>query len=182
MIKNHDENSWPVWATESIEVVDPDPNWISTGIQEKIMLDKLLSPFEIHEIEHYGSTSIPHLPSKPIIDLMTKVDSFNNIDEIALLLADFDWHYVPPHLDNRPWQRFFVKVRNEKRVAHLHFLLDEGDRWDKQLLFRDILRNNKQLTIEYAHLKKTLAIKFRNSREEYTSAKTNFINGVLKSK
>ncbi|MGP7817751.1 GrpB family protein [Niallia sp. 01092] len=182
MIKKNDENNWPVWATESIEIASPDPNWLSKGLQEKRMLNELLSPLGIHEIEHYGSTSIPQLPSKPIIDLMAKVYTFNKIDDIALLLADFDWHYVPPHLDNRPWQRFFVKVKNEKRVAHLHFLLDEEVRWDKQLLFRDILRNNKQLTMEYAHLKTTLAIEFRNSREEYTSAKTDFINRVLKFK
>ncbi|MEC0348046.1 GrpB family protein [Peribacillus frigoritolerans] len=177
----HDESTWPVWANETIDIVEPNPKWVEKGNQEKALLLNLLSTFGITEIQHYGSTSIPNLPAKPIIDLMAKIDSFQKIKEISSLLANHDWNYVPPNIDNRPWQRFFVKVINDKRVVHLHILLEGEERWDNQLLFRDLLRTNQQFIDEYAILKRNLAKKYSNDREAYTKAKTEFINYVLKS-
>ncbi|MGF9977088.1 GrpB family protein [Viridibacillus arvi] len=80
----HDESTWPVWANETIDIVEPNPKWVEKGIQEKELLLNLLSTFGIKEIQHYGSTSIPNLPAKPIIDLMAKIDSFQKIKEISL--------------------------------------------------------------------------------------------------
>lgn len=176
-----DESTWPVWANEKIEIVDSDPKWVMTGIQEKARLLALLSSFGITEIHHYGSTSIPNLPAKPIIDLMAKVDTFNKIEEISSILENEGWNYVPPELDGRTWQRFFVKVVNDKRVAHLHILLEGDDRWDKHILFRDLLRNNQQFIEEYAILKRSLAKKYDKDREAYTNAKKEFITYVLNS-
>ncbi|KHF39287.1 GrpB family protein [Halalkalibacter okhensis] len=174
-----DESTWPVWANEKIEIVDSDPNWVLKGAQEKARLLALLSSFGINEIQHYGSTSIPNLPAKPIIDLMTKVDTFKQIEELASILESDGWNYVPPHLDGRTWQRFFVKVVNNKRVAHLHILIEGDERWDKHILFRDLLRNNQQFIEDYAILKRSLAKKYNNDREAYTKAKNEFITYVL---
>lgn len=175
----HNESTWPVWANEKIEIVDSDPKWVLTGIQEKARLLALLSSFGITEIQHYGSTSIPNLPAKPIIDLMTKMDTFKKIEEIATILESEGWNYVPPDLDGRKWQRFFVKVVNDKRVAHLHILIEGDERWDKHIRFRDLLRNNQQFVEEYAILKRSLAKKYNNDREAYTNAKKEFISNVL---
>ncbi len=175
----HDQSTWPVWAKEKIHIVDPDPMWEEKGRQEKALLLKHLSRFGVTEVEHYGSTAIPNLPAKPVIDLMAKIDSFQLINEISLLLAQHNWNYVPPELDGRSWQRFFVKVLNDKRVAHLHIILEYEKRWDVQLLFRDLLRNNKQFTDQYASLKRELAKKYCNDREAYTKEKTEFIQCVL---
>ncbi|MGM0834718.1 MAG: GrpB family protein [Bacillota bacterium] len=176
----HDKNTWPIWATETIDIVEPNPRWIKKGEHEKALLLDILSSSGITEIQHYGSTSIPNLPSKPIIDLMAKIDSFETVEDIASLLIDYNWHYVHPDLDQRPWQRFFVKVTNDKREVHLHLLLEGDERWDKQLLFRDRLQSNRHLVNEYAMLKKNLVKKYSNDRELYTNAKTEFINSVLK--
>ncbi|WP_096186603.1 GrpB family protein [Evansella halocellulosilytica] len=175
----HDPKNWPKWATETIEIVEPDLNWLNKGEQEKEQLLTLLSSFGVNEIEHYGSTSIPKLPAKPIIDLMAKVDHFQHVEKIASLLASDHWHYVPPSLDNRPWQRFFVKVSNEKRVAHLHLLQKDDERWDMQLQFRDKLRGNPHFVAQYASLKTQLANEFSDDRETYTKEKTAFIHKVL---
>ncbi|WP_096435863.1 GrpB family protein [Alteribacter populi] len=173
------QSDWPVWATESVEIIEPDPKWIDKGMQEKNELYTILSPYGITEVEHFGSTSIRHLLAKPIIDLMAKTESFERIDEISSALIKIDWHFVPPNLDNRPWRRFFVKVKNDKRSAHLHIMYEGDERWEKQLLFRDRLRMNEKLRAEYAHLKRNLAKEFQGDREAYTKAKTTFVNKVL---
>ncbi|MBU0904122.1 MAG: GrpB family protein [Firmicutes bacterium] len=169
----------PKWAFEKIEIIKPDPMWEDKGIQEKEELCNLLSPFGVKQVEHIGSTAIPNLPAKPIIDLMASIPSFQHINKIVKNLSLHDWHYVPPELDNQPWRRFFVKVKDDKRVAHLHLMQEGEDRWEKQLEFRNKLRTNAHLAEEYASIKSQLAQEFNNDRERYTEAKTEFINKVL---
>jgi GrpB-like predicted nucleotidyltransferase (UPF0157 family) len=175
--KHH--NNIPVWAYETVELKKPDPMWKDKGIQEREELYDVLSSFGVKEVEHIGSTAIPNMPAKPIIDVMAMVPSFEQISKIAETLSSFNWHYVPPELDKQPWRRFFVKVKNDKRAAHLHLMLEGEDRWEKQIIFREKLRTNPQLAEEYAVIKSRLAQVFNNDRERYTEAKTEFINKVL---
>lgn len=175
----HDTNNWPVWATESIEIQDYNPNWNEKGLTVKKELYMLLSPFGVEKVEHIGSTSIAGLPAKPIIDVMAEIHSFEKIEDISDLLTSSDWHYVPPELDKQPWRRFFVKVKDDKRVAHLHLMRTGEERWHKQLLFRDCLRENSHLVDEYKNLKLKLAQQFMHDREAYTVAKSAFIKRVL---
>lgn len=177
--KNNNNSNFPVWEIESVEIKNPDPVWIIKGNEERQKLYKLLSIFGVTEIEHIGSTSIPNLPAKPIIDLMASIPSMEQINEMAQKLVSYGWHYVPPELDNRPWRRFFVKVKNDKRAAHLHLMLKGEERWRKQLLFRNTLRANSHLVEEYAILKRRLAKEFANDREAYTEAKAEFVKRVL---
>lgn len=179
MDKSNENNNTPIWAFEKIEIKKPDPIWKEKGVQERDELYNLLSVFHVKQIEHIGSTSIPDLPAKPIIDLMASIPSLERIQEIAETLSLNDWHYVPPELDQQPWRRFFVKVRNDKRIAHLHLMQEGEERWKKQLRFRDKLRADAHLAEEYATIKYQLSNEFNNDREGYTKAKTEFINRVL---
>ena len=86
---------------------------------------------------------------------------------------------VPPDLDQRPWRRFFVKVADGRRSAHLHVMSPDSPRWRQQLNFRDALRADPVLTAEYAALKRTLADQYADDREAYTAAKADFIRSVL---
>ncbi|ANC79389.1 hypothetical protein ABE65_012455 [Fictibacillus phosphorivorans] len=171
----------PVWAYEKIEVKKPDPNREKQGISEREELSYLLSSFGVNQVEHIGSTSITNLPAKPIIDLMASIPSFKQINKIEETLYAHNWHYVPPELDKQPWRRFFVKVENDKRIAHLHLMLDGEERWNQLLEFRDKLRANAHLVKEYTALKSHLAQAYVTDRERYTEGKTAFINRVLKS-
>lgn len=174
------ENShWPKWAVESIEVVPPNPDWIEAGRAEVKELMLCLSPYGVKEVEHVGSTSIRDLPAKPIIDVMAMIPSFDQVEEIAGRLAEDDWHYVPVELDERPWRRFFIKVEHDKRVAHLHLMMEGEPRWEQQRLFRDRLNGNPALREEYAELKKSLATQFPDDREAYSDGKAAFIERVL---
>ncbi|CPS23800.1 MULTISPECIES: GrpB family protein [Mycobacteriaceae] len=107
----------PPWATESVDLVDADPAWALRGEQERDHLETLLSPRRIARIEHVGSTSIPGLVAKPIIDLQAPVADLSDSDSIAAVLASHNWHHVHPDLDQRPWRRFFVKVADGRPSA-----------------------------------------------------------------
>ncbi len=67
---NDDQLNIPVWAYETIEIKNSDPTWKDRGILESKELHRILSAFGVKEVEHIGSTAIPDLPAKPIIDLM----------------------------------------------------------------------------------------------------------------
>lgn len=174
-----DSSGFPKWATEPVKIEDYNPIWIRQGVHEVQKLLSLLSPFGVYEVEHIGSTSIPTLPSKPILDLMAIIPSYDRINDVSDLLGKHQWHYVPPELDNRAWRRFFVKVEDEKRKAHLHLMLRGEPRWEQQLEFRDRLKGNPILIAEYANLKKNLAARFVDDREAYSQAKADFIKHVL---
>ena len=173
------QQHWPAWATEPVDLVDADPAWTVQGEQERDHLETLLAPWLIAHIEHVGSTAIPDLPAKPIIDLQAPVSNLRDPGPIAAALAPHDWHYVDPELDQRPWRRFFVKVTDGRRSAHLHVMTPDSPRWHQQIAFRDALRADPILTADYAALKRVLAAKHTDNREAYSAAKRNFIRTVL---
>jgi len=175
----HNPDALPVWATETIHIVPPDPSWQEKAQQQRQQLLRLLSPFGVHNIQHIGSTSVPDLPAKPILDLAAEIPAFDSIDDIAGILRPFDWHYVPPELDQRPERRFFIKVHDNKRAAHLHFMLTGSKKWQEQLSFRDSLTQNPLLKEQYTTLKMELAKQHGNDREAYTEAKSDFITRAL---
>ena len=123
------EQPWPDWATEPVDLADADPAWTVRGEQERDHLEILLAPWLIARIEHIGSTAIPDLPAKPIIDIQAPVTDLGGAHLITAALAPHDWHYVDPELDQRPSRRFFVKVTDGRRSAHLHLMTPDSPRW-----------------------------------------------------
>jgi GrpB-like predicted nucleotidyltransferase (UPF0157 family) len=170
---------WPAWATEPIELLDPDPAWAPRGEQERNQLEGLRAPWLTRRIEHVGSTAIPGLPAKPIIDLQAAVTDLATATPAGAVLAPHGWHLMDPELDQRPWRRFFIKVTDDHRSAHLHLMTTETPRWEQQLAFRDTLRGAPSLTTAYAELKRELATRHANDREAYAAAKADFIHMVL---
>jgi GrpB-like predicted nucleotidyltransferase (UPF0157 family) len=169
----------PTWANEPVDLVAAHPGWTVRGEQERAHLETLLEPWLNAAIEHVGSTSIPHLAAKPIIDLQAPVADLADTESIAAILAPHDWHYVDPDLDQRPWRRFFVKVTGGRRTAHLHVMTLDSPRWHEQIAFRDALRANPTVTADYAALKRVLAATHTDDREAYSTAKSDFIRSVL---
>lgn len=98
---------------------------------------------------------------------------------MAAALGPHDWHYVAPHLDQRPWRRLFVKIADGQRIAHLHVMTADTPRWHQQIAFRDALRADSALTAGYAALKHGLAQRHSDDREAYSAAKESFIQAVL---
>lgn len=101
----------------------PDLAWQKRGEKERLLLEATLGGWLVAPIEHVGSTAVPNLCAKPILDLQAAVTNLDCAGDIAAALAHAGWHYVPPELDARAWRRFFVKVAQGRRVAHLHVML-----------------------------------------------------------
>jgi GrpB-like predicted nucleotidyltransferase (UPF0157 family) len=174
-----DRTTWPMWATERVEVVDYDQGWEARGAQERQSLQELLAPWLHGHVEHVGSTAIPGLAAKPIIDLQAPVQDLAVAEPVAPVLALHDWHYVHPDLDQRPHRRFFVKFVDGRRAAHLHLMAAGSLRWRQQLAFRNALRTRPELVRAYAQLKRDLAARHPDDREAYTAGKRLFVDEVL---
>ncbi|MEV4597781.1 GrpB family protein [Amycolatopsis sp. NPDC049253] len=172
----------PAWAYEKPHVTAPDPAWPARGAALCARLAVVLEPWLVHGVEHVGSTSVPGLAAKPVVDVMASV---SDVDAVvasagAALSAD-GWAYVPPSLDvASPWRRFFVlpDATGEHRTAHLHVLPAGHPRWQAQLTFRDALRADPAAVAEYAALKRRLTTQ-TTDREAYTAGKTAFVTRVL---
>jgi len=179
MSSGRDPNDWPAWPIEPVFVVDYDEGWALQASQERQRLHDLLGPWLVDDVHHVGSTAVPGLPAKPIIDLMAGVGSLDDAPAMARVLAPYEWHLVPAELDARPWRRLFVKVAAGHRVAHLHLLDPRTRRWAEQLRFRDRLRARPALAAEYAALKRRLARAHADDREAYAEGKAAFVRRVL---
>jgi GrpB-like predicted nucleotidyltransferase (UPF0157 family) len=143
----------------------------------------VLAPWLVDGVEHVGSTAVPGLAAKPVIDLMASVRDPDAVVEQAgdLLWADGWWH-VPPELDSGgSWRRFFVKPdpSGQHRYAHLHVIAAGHPRWGEQIAFRDALRGDDELARRYAELKRRLAAEHADDREAYTDGKGAFVRDAL---
>lgn len=172
-------SEWPAWATEEVCVQPPDEGWQRRGEQLCQELNAVLARWLVAPTEHVGSTAVPGLAAKPIVDVAAAVVDLGCADAVAEALLPAGWHLVPPELDARPWRRFLIKAVDNHRAAHLHLLLADNPRWDEQLAFRDALRADPALVHRYAQLKRTLATEHAADREAYTAGKTDFIRSVL---
>jgi GrpB-like predicted nucleotidyltransferase (UPF0157 family) len=177
-------NAVPAWAYEKAEVLPHDPRLADRAWAERDRLARLLAPWLADGVEHVGSTAVPGLAAKPVIDLMASVaDPDVVVVQAGELLAADGWCYVPPDLDRgRSWRRFFVKpdASGQRRVAHLHVIRAGHPRWAEQIAFRDALRRDDQLARSYEELKRRLAAQHADDREAYTEAKADFVADALR--
>jgi len=173
----------PPWAYEKPELRSHDPAWAARAATERERLLGLLAPWLTDGVEHVGSTAVPGLAAKPIIDLMASVHGLDIVVAAAGdSLAAGGWCYVPPSLDSgASWRRFFVKpdASGQHRYAHLHVIQAGHPRWTEQLAFRDALRRDAGLAGRYADLKRYLMREHPDDREAYTHAKAGFIAEAL---
>lgn len=172
----------PVWALEPVRIAGPDPAWPERAAEFAAELHSLLGRWLRSDVLHVGSTAIPGLAAKPVIDLMaTAEDPDAAVASEQDAMAHASWFLVPPELDQRPWRRFVVRTdaAGQRRRAHLHLMWPGEPRWDEQLAFRDRLRAEPALAAEYATLKARAAAEHRADREAYTAAKATFVRRVL---
>lgn len=163
---------------EAIHLVAYDPNWPLSFAAER---ERLLSEFpqQLRAVEHIGSTSIPGMRAKPIVDILAGVDSMVEADSLFELVLENGYTTSRAFNEMVPDRRWLMRSSSGRRTHHLHLVVFGGSTWRKQVLFRDRLRSNVFLAQSYSQLKSELAIRFKHDREAYTDAKSEFIASVL---
>lgn len=163
-------------ADAAIELVAHDPGWAAQFEAERALLEHALAPWLAGRIEHIGSTAVPGLPAKPVLDQMAPVHSLTAARPAIAAAATLGYLYYPYKPEVMHW---FCKPSPALRTHHLHMVPAGSTVWHQRIRFRDALRASPALAAEYAALKAQLAARFRNDRDAYTEGKTAFVLGVL---
>ena len=130
-------------------------------------------------IEHVGSTSVPDLAAKPIIDIMLGISDLAEVNTRLAAMQEDGYEYLPQHETLMPERRFFAKPVTRPRHFHVHVVAHGGAFWTRHLTFRNALRADHELARSYAALKFRLAAEFGDDRDAYTDAKSPFITDVV---
>lgn len=151
-------------------------NWESEYLEEEKLLKNVLCD-KIIEIHHIGSTSIPNLKAKPVIDILLVIKNLDEINEIEELLK-------PYYYENRGSQGvedryFFAKGPEEARTHYVHFTTPNSNTYYNQIYFKKYLLDHKEYIKKYCDLKQDLESKYANDRKMYTQGKNDFIKNII---
>ena len=161
-------------SNEPIELVPYSPAWPAEFDVMKARLRDALGA-TARRIDHVGSTAVPGLIAKPIIDVQLSVADHADEDTFAPQIAALGW----PLRARSPGERYFRPPNGMPRVLHLH-VCDVGSDWERRhLLFRDYLRTHADRGDAYSALKWELAEKYRDDRLAYVDGKTSFVEQTL---
>jgi GrpB-like predicted nucleotidyltransferase (UPF0157 family) len=161
---------------ESVIVVPYDPEWPRRFDQESAVLAAVFAGCDA-AVEHVGSTAVPGLWAKPVIDVMVGLPHLSEAESRITALATASYEYVRKYETQLPERRYFRKPRLRPSAYHLHCVVKGSDFWVRHLAFRDYLRGHPESATAYEELKRGLAL--RCSKEEYTEAKSPFIESIL---
>jgi GrpB-like predicted nucleotidyltransferase (UPF0157 family) len=166
--------------TPAIEIVPYDPGWPAAFEVEASRIRRALGAIALR-IDHHGSTAVPGLAAKPIIDIQISVASLQPLSEFAAPLHAIGYTHVP-HADDT-FCPFFHRPAQWPHTHHVHVVAAGSDDEWRTLAFRDYLREHADAAREYAQLKQQLAARLvgadAESREAYARAKTEFVERVI---
>jgi GrpB-like predicted nucleotidyltransferase (UPF0157 family) len=160
-------------------LVPHDPQWSTFFDRESRRLRAVL-PAEAVEIQHVGSTAVPGLRAKPIIDIAIAATDHRLADEWQVAMSSIGYDY--PGDIGIPEHRIYGRDRGIRRFL-IHVVDREGQRWKDLLRFRDLLRWDPQLAASYQAVREAAATRYSaGPRASYTNAKAEFIERVLAQK
>ncbi len=161
-------------------IIQPyDPDWKRCYQVEETAIQAQIGQ-HIRAITHVGSTAVPGLAAKPIIDIMVGVDRLAEALACIAPLQHLDYTYHPEYESLMPERRYFTRQNLGLDTHHLHLVELTSEFWDRHLVFRDYLRNHAEIARRYEALKLKLAEQFKFQRHVYTDAKTKFIETVIR--
>jgi len=153
-----------------------DAQWPARFAAERALLHAAIGAQAVGGIHHVGSTSVPGLDAKPVIDILVGVDDLAASRALFGAVEGLGYHYAPYRTEEMHW---FCKPSRAHRTHHLHLIPAASPRFREELEFRDALRADPSLAARYAQLKHELAGRHREDREAYTEAKSEFVEAVL---
>jgi len=169
---------------DRITLAPYDPIWPSLFEHEKTELLTTLPSGIIKRVEHFGSTAVPGLTAKPIIDMLIEVTSLEETKAVIVPILEqrgYDYFWRASHGESEPpFYAWLIKRDpiNHQRTHHLHMVEAHFEQWDS-LLFRNYLIDHPAVAAQYLALKQRLANTFANDREAYTNGKTEFVNQIM---
>ncbi len=156
-----------------VEIGDPDPRWPGRFTTEAATLRAALGP-RARAVAHVGSTAVPGLAAKPVIDILVGSD---DLDACVEPIRNLGYSYWADEGD--PEHRFLLRCADGVRTHHVHVVGSGADGWRAPLAFRDALRADPALAGRYAVLKRRLAAAHHDDREAYTAAKADFVRQAI---
>ena len=166
-------------ADQEIEIVDYDPAWPELFAEEQPAVEALLAPWLCGPVQHVGSTAVPGLRAKPIIDMLAPVGSLPAGVAAVPVMEGAGW--MPwPEDPLRGYRLWFLKPNPEVRTHHLQIVDADHPHAVALVAFRDALRADDRLRDEYARLKDGLAAAHPDNRNAYTNAKAEFVSQALR--
>jgi len=155
-----------------VEIVPYDPSWVKLFHEEADLLRPVLGEWFVGTIEHIGSTAVPGLAAKPVIDILAAVESLAVSRPAIAAAAALGYCYFPYQVELEHW---FCKPSPAFRTHHLHLVPVGSPQWRRPIAFREYLRAHSDVAGEYEVLKRRLAEEHHLDREAYTQAKHPFI-------
>ncbi len=159
-----------------IEVIPHDPDWEQKFKEEARKIEKIFKEIFV-DIYHIGSTAIPTIKAKPIIDIMVEVKDINKVDSYNKKMEKLG--YVALGEYGIPKRRFFHKGGNN-RTHHVHIFKTGSPQIKRHIDFRDYLISHPKVAREYSLLKEKLAKKYRHDIDKYQERKESFIKKIDK--
>ena len=153
------------------------PAWERLYKKEEKILYSVIGKY-ILDIQHIGSTSIPGVKAKPIIDIAIGVKELKSGKKCIKLLKELGYEYK--YDAGIKGRLFFAKGSEKSRTHYIHIVKLNGRLWKNFILFRDYLLKHKKSVKEYNELKEELARKYKDNRDTYTAQKDSFIQGIIK--
>jgi len=161
-----------------VKLVSYNKSWPKHFEEEKEKLENVFGEFAL-SIEHVGSTAIPNIKAKPIIDIL--IGGVGEPEEVYGFLEKLkETGYEYSIKGSNKNKQMFAKGPESNRTHYLHVTKLNSDTYKNDICFRDCLRGDREIALEYETLKVNLAKKYTNDRKSYTEGKEKFIESVLK--
>jgi GrpB-like predicted nucleotidyltransferase (UPF0157 family) len=160
----------------SVKLENYNEMWKKIFEEESKLISSTINEFLI-DIQHTGSTAIPGMAAKPIIDIAVAIDSLSNIEKIIQFLQEVGYHYRGEQ--GISGRHLFAKGDEENRTHYLHIMEKNHPEWKNHILFRDYLKSNPKVAKEYERIKRELAKKYESDRGKYTEGKSKFIQKII---
>ena len=163
-----------------VTIVEYNPAWPAMFEEEKARLLDAAGTW-IDDVQHVGSTAVPGLAAKPIIDIMIAIYNLADVEKCVAPIESLGYGYMGEY--GLPERHFFRKPPPDGwigRTHHIHMVLRDSNQWVNQVHFRDYLRAHPEARQRYQDLKRELAEQFGSDRFAYTDAKQEFIFAILR--
>jgi GrpB-like predicted nucleotidyltransferase (UPF0157 family) len=164
---------------DPIVIVPYDPDWPASFAGQRAVVETALEAALVRPVDHIGSTAVPGLPAKPIIDMLAVT---SNVDEFPQgALEPYGWIHAPESDDVEQRRLSYCLPSVEERTHHLHVVEESFASWPGWVAFRDYLRAHSDAAEEYAALKSALADAHGhdpNDRAAYRAGKSEWVQSI----